>query len=362
MSYQLKSIPPKTQLDTYTQGQQINFDLSQDMDAIVAGSLYVTFQVQVNQGAGALDTNIFLDPKVGVASFFENFNTQCALFQEVITNYARLHKMLNTLQYSNDALTCGLRNTTELLVGDKSHCNAIIRESSTYAFGVCHRPYIALNNMTGDLDFQKSGKISVSWKLPSYQKIFYGSYLGANVPSYTIRNIELHYKTVPQGSPAVQIRVVEDVQKLIQSSNTTVSNTFTNPIDSVLVSFSTVTSETTVSENSLICQNPNIYKMMWNWNDQSNRLVSYEIESIEEQVLSAYSVLNTVSNGFELKNKVYLSTQDAVNCETDNFLVGLNIGSLVNFSNSGLGLNVRINNLSEEYYAHMYGFGEKQIV
>lgn len=362
MSYQLKSISPKTQLSKYVQGQQINFELSQDMEALVAGSIYITFQVKVNQGAGALDSNIFIDPKVGVASFFENMNTKCALFQEVITNYSRLHKMLNSVQYSNDVLTSGLRNTTELLVGDQSHINTAIRESNTNVWGVCHRPYIGLNNMTGDLDFLKSGKIELSYKLPSFQKIFYGSYLGANSPSYEISNIELHYKTAPMGSPSVQIRIVEDVQKLIQTSNTTVNNTFTNAIDSVLVSFSTVTSETTVAENSLVCQNPNINKMTWVWNDQSNRLVSYEVQTIEEQVLSAYSVLDSMGTGFDLRDRILFVTQDAVNNATDNFLVGLNIGQLTNFSNSGLGLNVRINNLSEEYYAHMYGFGQKQIV
>lgn len=359
MSYQLKSISPKTVLDTYSAGMQINFDIAQDMDCLVENSMYITFQLELT---ALPDKTLFLDNKVGTASFFENMTTECQLFQEVISDYARLHKMLNTAQYSNDVLTSGLKNTNELLMGDPSHSNAILRESNNKDVGLCHKPYCALNNMSGALSFQKVGRIKFSYKLPSPQKIFYGAWAGANTPVYVIKNIELHYLTTPTPAPSVQVRVVEDVQKLIQTTNTTINNLFINPIDSVLVSFATTTSENSASENSLVCQNPNIDKMSWVWQDQSNRLVSYEIQTIEEQVLSAFSVLNTMGCNIDLRDYLYYKTQDGVNSSTDNFLVGLNIGGLTNFSGSGLGLNVKINRLNEKYNCHMYGFGAKTIV
>lgn len=361
MSYQLKSIQPKTVLSQYTQGQQLNFDIQQNMDAYKANSCFITYEVQI-AGVGA-DTNVFFDPKVGASSFFENFNTECDLFQEVISNYARLQKMLNCNISSQDLLTSGLKNTSELLFGDRTHSNMVIRDMNDNKYGVCHKPNIALNNMIGDLDFLKSGKIKVSYKLPSFQKIFYGSSVGAGItPSYTISNVELHYMTVPIGSPSVQIRITEDVQKLIQTSNTTINNTFINPIDGVLVSFSTTDSETTLSQNSLICQNPVINRMSWVWNDQSNKLVAYEIKTLEEQILSGFSVFDSMESTFDVRDKIAFITQDGVDDSTDNFIVGLKVGQLMNFSQSGLGLNVRIDNLSQQYNVHMYGFGQKQIV
>jgi len=362
MSYQLKSIQPKTVLSSYTQGQQVNFDIQQNMDAYENNSVYITFQVKITGVDAVNNTNVFIDPKVGVASFFENFTTECDLFQEVISNYARLQKMLNCNLSSQDLLASGLKNTSELLFGDRSHSNMVIRDMGTNVYGVCHKPNIALNNMIGNLGFLKAGKIKVSYKLPSFQKIFYGSDLGAITPSYSISNIELHYRTVPVGSPSVQIRITEDVQKLIQTSNTTVNNTFINSIDGVLVSFSTTDSETTVSENSLVCQNPMINRMSWVWNDQSNKLVAYEIKTLEEQILSGFSVFDSMESTFDVRDKIAFLSQDSVNDSTDNFIVGLKVGQLMNFSQSGLGLNVRIDNLREQYNVHMYGFGQKQIV
>ena len=160
---------------------------------------------------------------------------------------------------------------------------------------------------------------------------------------------------------SVSIRIVEDTQKLIQTSNTTIANTFVNPIDSVLVSFSTVDSENNATQNTLVCQNPNLAKMSWVYNDMSNQLVSYEIESQEEQMLSGFYVMDSMGCAIDLREKIVLATQDATSSTTDKFVVGLKVGQLMDFSRSGLGLNVRINNLSEQYYAHFYGFGSKQL-
>ena len=273
--------------------------------------------------------------------------------------------MKNVMSLSPDQLTAGLKNSSELLCHHVSKTPTIIRSANVVPTAVdsidfCHFFNIGLNSMTGDLDSAKSGKINLSFKLVSLQKAFFGDNV-ANITGYNLSNLELHYMTVPVGSPSVSIRVVEDTQKLIQTSNTTIANTFVNPLDSILVSFSTVDSETTSTQNSLVCQNPHIAKLSWVYNDVSNMLVSYEIEKVEEQILSGLYVMDSMGCGIDLREKVILDTQDAIHNSSDKFIVGLKIGQLMDFSRSGLGLNVRINNLTQNFYAHFYGFGSKQL-
>ena len=59
---------------------------------------------------------------------------------------------------------------------------------------------IGLNQMTGDLDSAKSGKINLSFKLVASQKAIFGG-ASAN-DSYNMTDLELHYMTVPVGSPS----------------------------------------------------------------------------------------------------------------------------------------------------------------
>ena len=355
----LKSITPRTQLAQYAPNQEVNFELLHDGEALKANTLYLTGKLQVAGANRAQEC--FYDNFAGVAALFENVNTRCDLYQEVISNYGRLIKMKNTLSSSPDQLAQGLKNSSEMLCHHLSKTPTILASanSAANAFSFAHYFNIGLNQMTGDLDSAKSGKINLSFKLVANSKVFFGA--NSAGLTYFLTDLELHYMTAPVGSPSVSIRIVEDTQKLIQTSNTTIANTFVNPIDSVLVSFSTVNSENTATQNTLVCQNPTLAKMSWVYNDMSNQLVSYEIESQEEQVLSGFYVMDSMGSAIDLREKIALATQDAVHNETDKFIVGLKVGQLMDFSRSGLGLNVRINNLTEQYYAHFYGFGSKQL-
>jgi hypothetical protein len=354
----LKSITPRTQLAQYNPNQEINFELLHDGEALKAKTIYMTAKL-VMVGADRTDEHYY-DNFAGVSSLFENVNTRCDLFQEVISNYGRLNKMKNALMLSPDQMASGLKNSSEMLCHHLSKTPTILASAvAPNNFSFAHFFNFGLNQMTGDLDSAKSGKINISFKLVSPQKCFFGGDSAAL--NYYLTDIELHYMTVPVGSPSVSIRIVEDTQKLIQTSNTTIANTFVNPIDGVLVSFSTVDSENEQTQNTLACQNPTLAKMSWVYNDMSNQLVSYEIESQEEQLLSGFYVMDSMGCGVDLREKIALAAQDGIHSMTDKFIVGLNIGQLMDFSRSGLGLNVRIDNLTENYYAHFYGFGQKQL-
>lgn len=359
----LKSVSPRTQLASYTPGQEINFELTHDGEALVPRTVCLTGRLVIT--GQTLGDSQYYDPQIGVAGFMENVVSRSDLFQEVITNYSRLVKIRNSATMSQDSQCMGLKNTSELCTPHVNHTNLVIANCPAVApaGGRVGQPFAhmfvnALNNMSGALDYAKSGRITLSFKLPSAQKVFFGADAGGM--GYSMTDLELHYMTTPQGAASVAIDIVEDTQKLIQTTNTTIQNTFINPVDRVLVSFAPTDAEQEPTQNAMVCVNPQIQKMSWVYNDQSNALVAYEIESIEEQILSGYSVFDAMNVGMDLKEKLSLLLQDPVHCISDKFIVGLRLGQLMDFSRTGLGLNVRIPTLgANTYYAYFYGLGQR---
>ena len=352
-----KSIQPRNLLPSYNPGQEVNFDLQFPNEALKANSVYLTGKLHMAP-VGLIGDEKYFDPLVGCASFMENVIIKCdsGLFSEVITNYSRLVKVKN-LGMSPDEASQGMKNSAELVCGNLEHTTLLIQNTCANGDAVLpfsHRFHNALNSMVGDLDYSRTGRITLSFKLPIIQKCVFG----ATAPtSYTLSELEVHYMTVPAGSPSVSVMVVNDTQKLISTTNSTVYNTFTQKIDSCLLTFAPTTVETDASKNSLVCSNPNINKLQFAFNNQSNQLVAYSLENQEELLLSGYSVLANKGMSADIRTKLTLAVQDPSHNFTDGYLVGLQLGQLEDFRTNALSVNMRINNLPEQLYCYMYGFG-----
>ena len=373
MSY--KSIVPRTQLQSYTPGVEVSWDLLHDMDeSVVPGSVYITGEFRFETGAAVVNGTLehFVDPHAGIAAFMENVITRCDAFTEVITNYGRLAKHNAMMQYSEDQLCAGIIHSGEMRAPTVKLAGLIVDAcaTSTHASGAAsvahsftHKPLIALNNMSGALSMAKSGRIQVSFKCPSVQKCVFGTN-AADLASYAFTNLQLHYQTTMQPAPqAVTLKITQDTQKLIQSSRTTVMNTFPDMVDKVLVSFADVETETELTQNSLVCQFPPISKVNWVYNSVSNGLVSYTLESDEEFVKSGFDVMEALGAAIDIRDKMAMAALDPVHSVSDKFALGLNLRSLNDFSRSGLGVTVEMQPgaAPRNYYAFFYAYGSKTI-
>jgi hypothetical protein len=366
----LKSVVPRTQLDSYSPGQEVNFDLFSDGEALVPGTVMLTGRLYCAGTTGA----IYIDPLAGIASVFENVIVRAQNgWQEIITNYGRFVKMSNALQYSPDSLCAGLKASCELLAPHIAVEQSMLVDATNTQVGIgngmpfAHRWANSLNNMTGNLSFAKAGRIQLSFKLPPVSKVFFGADVGAAPPApalgYTLRDLELHYMTSTQAADTVTVNTVEDTQKNIVSSDTTVQNTFINQVSKLLVSFADIECETDQTQNALACQHPRIERLSWMYNDVSNQLVSYEIETVEEQVLSALNIYPVRGVGLDIREFQSAIVQNGQTLTQDKFMVGLNLGSLMNFTQSPVGLNVRMTSDANfrPTYAYFYGFGQQTV-
>ena len=365
MSY--KSVVPRTQLTAYKTGTEVNFDLLHDGESLEAGSIWLTGELKITVANMGAATEHYIDPLAGIGAFMENVITRCDVFQEVITNYGRLCKHNAMLQYSPDQLCVGYSHTGEFRAPTVEMTKTLLESTNaaaTATWSFSHKPLIALNSMSGPLSSDKSGRIQISFKLPSLQKIFFGTAV-ADVTDYQFTNLELHYKTrFGLVSGPVSINIVQDTQKLIQSSKTTVMNTFPDTINKVLVSFADSDVETTNTYNNLICQFPPIQRVSWVYNDVSNGLVAYQVETPEEMILSGLNVMKAVGCSIDLRDQFSsFLNQDPIHSKTDRFALGLKLGTEMDFSRSGLGVTVEmLPGNTKSYYAYFYAYGQKQIV
>ncbi len=356
----IKSVSPRTQLPEYSPGQEVNFDIYSENEALVPGTVFLTGRLLVDNIEA--DGSNFYDGYAGFASFLENVIVRCDAYQEIITNYARYVKMTNALQYSPDSLCVGLKASCELLAPHQLMTRAVLDDSEANGddgFSFAHKFMNSLNNMTGNLSFAKSGRIQLSFKLPPTSKALFGT---AGGMSYTLSDLELHYKTSPQAAGSVTINVVEDTQKLIQTTDTTIQNTFIQPINKLVVSFMNTTGETDETQNALQCQHPPIERLSWFYNDMSNQLLAFDLESVEEMVLSGITLMPVEGCGIDIREFQSALVQNGVSSFQDKFMVGLRLGSLMNFTRSPVGLNVRLSPGNTNIYAYFYGFGQQVIV
>lgn len=363
MSY--KSVVPRTQLSAgYTPGIEVNFDLLHDGESILPGSIFITGELAINPNGADVDGTLehYMDPHAGVGAFFENFMTRCDAFQEVITNYGRLCKHNAMLQYSPDQLCVGLGHTNEMRAPHVNLGRLLVDSAAASPWSFCHKPLIALNNMTGSLSSGTSGRIQISFKCPSVQKVFFGANSG-DLINYTFTNLQLHYQTaVTTTQGPVSVSIVQDTQKLIATSRTTIMNTFSDLVDKVVVSFADTSTETDATKNSLVCQFPPISKASWVYNDISNGLIAYDLESQEELLLSGLNVMKSAGVNIDIRDKMALAVQDAVHDVSDKFALGLVLGAQADFSRSGLGCTIELDQgVTTQFYAFFYAYGSKQI-
>lgn len=361
----IKSTVPRTQLQQYQPNQEVNFDLFVDGEAFVPGTCYLTGRLCCENMRA--DVANYYDNYAGIASVFENVIVRCDQYQEIITNYSRYVKMNNVLQYSTDSLCAGLKQSCELMAPHLYTTRAVLNDATDVAprpaltgMPFAHKLMNSLNNMSGNLSFAKAGRIQLSFKLAPSSKVFFGTGLDVNA-NYFLTDLELHYKSSPTAADSVSINVIEDTQKLIQTSDTTVQNTFINPISRLVVSFANTACETDASQNALACQHPPLERISWMYNDVSNRLVAYDIETTEEMVLSGISLLPVKGNGIDIREFQTAAVQNGAISFQDKFLVGLNLGQLMDFSRTPVGLNVRLTPGVAGIYAYFYGFGVQTI-
>jgi hypothetical protein len=342
-------IPQNARQSGYKSFDTVDFSLQFPGMKMRAGSLRITGELEVTQGGAKVTTEkIQLDQWVGAHSLFQNISTRMG--GQVIDNvveYPRLVKMIQSAtktqsDFNNSEDLCALRSPSyqvarKLLRGERLADNTATGPD----FSV--RPLIAINSVLNPgetyLPFSKTGEIQLSVTMARIAEALFGADVGATT-DYTVNDLRLRFIAEPDDGSPVPPLVMMRRMSIIQSFDSSLANIQTNvPMiaTSVSSSFIRQAQQGSLSDNTLALEQvPNVDRVVFAFNNQTNELISYElrtpieftsryIESIQDTgMTSAYPALIAANETFGLgadlggnidlsRNKFSMQIESAVN-------------------------------------------------
>lgn len=290
-------VEPEAIQSSYEEYDSIDFKLNHLGYAMLPNSLRIMADVELYEGSTKIesgDDEVFYDALVGGHAFYDSFvvSTQNQGAVENFQNYARWVKMSRCGTMGKDdvfksSMVCEMvapldRDTQNILQGYKLKDDTKVEDANMFI-----KPDICLNNMVGGaVSYNKTGEITVSVRLARINSALFGADMDGNNYSYKLKNIKVAYNTVPDSpdfSGAVEMLIKSSVVQTINSSHSIIHVRTPITADSVVMSFITTGDDNMPVANALELQTiPEISRVEYQFNDNTNGLVSYDIDNAPE--------------------------------------------------------------------------------
>ena len=344
MSISLRSVIPENYADSYSENDNIDFVLSFPNEVLNLGSVRIEGELEVLNGANqeTLDSaankvlDINMDQLTGAHSLCESIQTE--VLGSIIENCSglpRFHKMrmaatIDETDANNAKYACELKApfrtmTNRLLRGEVpiTQTTQPLRVNPDFSI----KPDIALNSVPGQLPYRRSGDIRVSVNLARTSQIFNGTdvSLGSQGVNYSIKDLRLTYTSYPDDgsmNDPIEMRTKVLVKQSVNSRLANNSSKVPGVVDAVSVSFMEQADVNKPEVNTLqLARPPNVEELMLNFNDSTNKAVSFVIRDNVETI-SLY--LNSFGRNHS-HNSMSVAKQNA----NDGFGIGLDFGAPV---------------------------------
>jgi len=150
------------------------------------------------------------------------------------------------------------------------------------------KPYICLNNISGNLAFAKTGQVKVSITLASVRQAIFGPDVD-NTTTFKLHKLQLCCRSVPQ-SPAsakVVMGVTSCVRQNITSNNTSLSVIVPIPTTSFSATFRNQVSEVDVNANYVQLDTlPACERVELSFSDSLSNLIEFPMDTTPEIILN----------------------------------------------------------------------------
>lgn len=333
------SVIPTNLKSSYTEYDNVDFDLSFEGRALNLGSVCIEGELEVLHAGNRLNTEkIFLDNLVGAHSLWEMATVSINGGANVIENLNELPRytkmvMASTLDQGdtcNSDNACELKApmaqmTTDFLKGEVPNTQPTADLVCNPDFSV--KPLICLNSSFEQLSSKRSGDIRLTVNLARVNAVLYGYDVDATT-SYSVANLRVVFTSSPDGdsSEPVGMKVKQYVKQSIQSNFANVQTRANALCTGMTASFQVQANENTAKNNNLeLNKVPNLRQTQYLFNSSTNTLISYIIKNNVEVVeRGIQSMMDTDKNS--------LSTQKLAN--NDGFIVGLDFGQVVSLNSN----------------------------
>ena len=333
MNYNLRY--PTAQKNLYSSGDNIDIVLSFPNRALVGNSVRITGILDVySTGVTRVSprNKIYYDAMAGIHSFIDNVSVsmQTKGVIEGITSYPRYVKMKYSATKTASQLATDSKLQCQLLCQDSYITNSMMSYSLSFSCDLD----VCLNNVIGNAVFgySKTGDITISFRLVQPIDVLFGDDATGTV-NFTISSLACEYMTViePKELPPVQMILTYPVKQTINSANASLNIKLPSVINSMYASFMLQSQESQLTYNNLALQQPaGIYKLYYSFNDTSNALIAYPVESIEDMLEHYLMAFKGDKNSTSLKRV----------CLEEFFGIGLDYEGQIDMLNNSFGMNI----------------------
>lgn len=252
----------------YLPGDTVDFLLDYAGRQIVRNSIRISGNLVVTQAGDPVNATqeIFFDSKVGAHGLVQQYIVSSN--DRVIQNFQAVPRYLAMMESArNSAITTGgtLVNAASLKCA-KDDDTAVIMSNPPVSFSF--KPYVGINNSSGDLAYSKFGQIKITCLLSSISQFLFGAGVNENT-SFYLTDLQLSYMTVPEASTSpVTMEVITSIKQTVSSPQNQLSVICPNASEAVVMSFVPLATENAQTEKyTRLSQLPTVSRVESSYND-----------------------------------------------------------------------------------------------
>jgi hypothetical protein len=365
--YQYHYVNPTNVKDTYNPDDLVDFSIDSFGRNIVKNSIEIQFKYQIYDGGALISPTgdnyyVGFNEKVGGHTFFDSFNVSTqkqGSLENLSVSYPRFINMQECANeqdsdYMNMSKVCELKSpdfnisTLQTVNPTRNNLNPADPGNAMYT-DACIKPICTVNRTTSDIPFRLTGPIRISTNLATSNNALEDVKPSTNSNlSYTLTEIRLHYRTVPDTGVIMNIGMdkIIGIKTTIGTSNASIStNVPSSACKGVVISFQKLQNENSILHDNNKLENPKINRLQFLYNGNSS-YINYELtdqQSMISRMLTAWD------NG---DGKHQLSNANQFN--SSNFMVGSDFNAaMIDLTQTNFEVQID-SDISETYNVYLY--------
>lgn len=252
----------------YLPGDTVDFLLDYAGRQIVRNSIRISGNLTVLQAEDPVDDtqDIYFDSKVGAHGLVQQYIVSSN--DRVIQNFQAAPRYIAMMESSRNSLitTGGTLVNAASLKCAKDEDTGVIMANGPKSFSF--KPYVGVNNSSGDLPYSRFGSIKITCLLSSITQFLFGANVNENTDFY-LTDLQLSYMTVPESSSGpVSMEVITSIKQTVSSPQNQLSVICPNASEAVVMSFVPLQTENALMQNyTRLVELPAVSRVESSYND-----------------------------------------------------------------------------------------------
>ena len=301
-SLRYHQVQPQSIKTGYTEFDNIDFLIAVGPNrSLVQNSVRICGDLLVESVAGTRTVSgIQFDERVGAHAFIESLQITSqnqGNLENIGNSYARYVAMAGVASLSDNDY-CNAKHICELKGANAEvafkYAQGILATATTAVPVVndadfSFKPMCALNKMSDNLAFNKSGTVTLTCNLARNMSALFGA-LQTPTAKYTLKNLRCTFNSMPDSKTpsTVSMRTIHSVKSNILSGSATISANVNAVCDAVSISVLKQANENVPQHNNYALEHMIAFnQVQYLFNDQTNSLVTYRI-SDQTEVLQRF--------------------------------------------------------------------------